>query len=386
MKFRTLLLVLMLLAVLGLPALAQVDLPSSAGKNLKNWEEFERSQSLRCINPVRTIENPLEVKTATYSYKLTGSRMIQLNKETKDHDLIGVVSTTKDGHPDTIANLQSYVEWWKKEGATAVIMGGDMSLEEITVEKVLTVLAEPGWPVFVIMGNNDERGAFNNAIARLNKGKYRNVFNMNLIRRVDGAIYDIVTLPGYYDERFTASRNTCVYNKADVDSVAALVKESDNPVILLSHGPPKMNGKEAIDYAFNAGNVGDPLMTDVIKKSKIPLGIFGHIVEAGGRATDISNKLIKEDVLVSEMYLNPGSASSVFWKLNSGEESVGMAALVKITKEGKASYRIMKSKPGERKSGEAKGTWEDEAMKELMDLDKPKAKAPVKPLKKDGAQ
>ena len=154
-------------------------------------------------------------------------------------------------------------------------------------------------------------------------------------------------MPGYFDKRYTHQSGRCVYSDADAKGIGKLAEGLDGPVVLVSHGPPKQSGKAALDWVPNAGNVGDDKMAQALAASKIPFGIFGHIVEAGGRATDLPGKKeIKPATLVDSFFLNPGSANSAPWRLNAGAESWGMAALISI--EGKkAKYEIIRSKQRE---------------------------------------
>ena len=80
---------------------------------------------------------------------------------------------------------------------------------------------------------------------------------------------------------------------------------------LVSHGPPRGEGAEAIDRIYEHRNVGDPAMAAMIKELKIPFGFFGHILEAGGRATDDVGNPIKPGHLSKSLFANAGSASAI---------------------------------------------------------------------------
>jgi Icc-related predicted phosphoesterase len=100
---------------------------------------------------------------------------------------------------------------------------------------------------------------------------------------------------------------------------------------------------EPLDHVPEAGNVGDPDLTDLITAAKLPFGVFGHILEAAGRGTDLSGKReIKPGVFSDALYVNPGSANSLPWRMNVGPESYGMAMLFTISGQ-KAKYEVFRS-------------------------------------------
>ncbi len=92
---------------------------------------------------------------------------------------------------------------------------------------------------------------------------------------------------------------------------------------------------------FEGKNVGDPMLTHLIKKKKIPFGIFGHILEAGGTAVgrDLT-KAVKAKTGSTSFYLNAGSVSGDPWGMNDRSTSYGMAALVTI--DGKKAQYVIK--------------------------------------------
>ena len=91
-------------------------------------------------------------------------------------------------------------------------------------------------------------------------------------------------------------------------------------------------------------NVGDPDLTKLIRKRSIPFGIFGHILEAGGRAVDGSlQKKVRENTKSPKLYLNAGSVSGDPWGMLDGSASYGMAIMMEINGV-KASYKVKRFK------------------------------------------
>jgi hypothetical protein len=88
--------------------------------------------------------------------------------------------------------------------------------------------------------------------------------------------------------------------------------------------------------------VGDPDLATAIAEAKINFGVFGHILEAGGRATDLEGKkAVRPGQVASALFVNPGPAFADPWGLNGGGVSHGMAAILTI-KNGKGEWQQVK--------------------------------------------
>jgi Icc-related predicted phosphoesterase len=311
-------------------------------EKIKDWDEYLEKYSLSCIGPVnKTIEKPLEMQIAGKTWVFEGYKArITKGADPRREIRLGVMSGTKDWAEETQANLKYFVEQFKAEAIEGLILGGDVAYEEEDLRNIVKLLAEPGWPVLVVIGNNDSRGDFNRTVRKIVK-KHPNLINMDMIRLVQGDGLDFISLPGYYDRKFTRGNSSCTYKEENVRELIPLSEETKNPIFLITHGPMKQEGPNAIDYAFEAGNVGDPVLTEVIKETKIKFAVMGHIIEAGGKATDLSGKkVIKPGEWAPQLFVNPGSAQSLPWNLHDGRTSHGMAAIMYI-KGGKAKYKLL---------------------------------------------
>ena len=333
-------------------------------KPIKNWLDYQKRYAYSCMGPIETLPKPEKIEAKNKTIRIEGYRAIVENQKKDGKAVIGVVSTIKDADAKTIYNMKEFVKQWQKDGVEAVIVGGDIGNTRDATEMLLYTLAKPGWPVYVIMGNNDSRGSFYRAIQTINK-KFPQVINLNIVRRVDEDDFDIISLPGYYDKRFIRSGASCLYKKEHILELDDIAKESNSPVIFVSHGPPKDKGKNGIDNAFEAGNVGDEKMNPFIDYHKIPFGIFGHIGEAGGKATDLNGKVIKQNKWSKKLYLNPGPGSSYPWFMNDESTVNGLAATLFI-KGSKAKYKIIKI-PENAYEGKELDEWTN--VKEFKDLD-----------------
>ena len=114
----------------------------------------------------------------------------------------------------------------------------------------------------------------------------------------------------------------------------------DKSVVVLSHGPPKQEGVEALDRTLEQANVGDPALAKLLADAGVKFGVFSNIQEAGGRATNLAgSEILSADEPHDALFLNPGAADSVSWKMNDGSRSVGMAAVLTLD-DGKGMFTI----------------------------------------------
>lgn len=329
-----------LLSLAFITALVPGAALAQAGDDFAAYREFANKRGGDCVGPAGEMSAPLDIEAGGHRYRLHGHRLEQLDKD-KDKVLkIGVISATKDEREATLNAIAELVERMKKDGMDVLVVNGDIAQHDINVdEKIFPALAGAGVLTIVHAGNTESCGYFNRAATKVSE-KHRNLINGNYVRQIeldDGVIY---TLPGYHDRRFVHTGGAAHYDKDDIFDLRRMIRAGPGPKILVSHGPPKMKGKRGIDEASGAGNVGDPQITDVIEGAKVSFGIFGHILEAGGRASDLSgNKQRKPKKWYSSLYVNAGSANPDPWTMLDDETSWGMGLLYEV-KGKKARYRV----------------------------------------------
>ncbi|MFA6032679.1 MAG: metallophosphoesterase [Myxococcota bacterium] len=280
---------------------------------IKNWDEYLEKYSFSCIGPTgKLVKEPYKAEIAGKTWEFDGYRArIIKGADPKREIRLGVLSGTKDWAEDTQTNLKFFLEQFKKENVEGVILSGDIAYEEEDLSNIVNLFAEPGWPLYVVIGNNDSRGDFNRVVKKLYK-KHPNIVNMDMVRIVEGDGLDFISLPGYYDRKFTRGSSSCTYTEKHVKELLELSDETKNPVFLVTHAPPKQDGKNAIDFAFEAGNVGDPLLAEILPQTKVRFAVMGHIIEAGGKATDLTGKkIVKQGEWAPQLFVNPGSAQSL---------------------------------------------------------------------------
>jgi Icc-related predicted phosphoesterase len=334
------------------PAAVKLPAPPTAPPNqpAEKPATFLAAQSGRsepeCVGPI-DLAVPEEVKFGKRAAELNGFRLTFKDKDPAEQLVFGVLANINEDSGENIFNIKRYLEFFKKEGADAIIVDGDTGESAESIERALKPLAETGLPTFVVIGNRECKGDFNDAMLKLQKS-FPNVINLGRVRYVEFEHVALVSLPGYHDRRYIHCATGCQYFKQDLDALGEFLgkRTQTTPVVLVTHGPPKGDTPNALDAATEVGNVGDPALNDLIQKAKIPFGIFSNIKEAGARATDLTGtNVIKEDVLADTLYMNPGPADSLFpWALNDGTTSNGMAGVL-VVKGKQAKFKMYRAKP-----------------------------------------
>ena len=311
----------------------------------KDFDEYQEANEMTCVGASDGHQVAATVyDVGGFHYVVDGghSKVSRLKPRSHPDIRLGVVNAIKDDSPETEANLNDYTTRFKAADVDAIIVGGDTAYGEDDIQTILSNLAKLDVPVYAVIGNAETTSAWNRAV-RAAWTDHHNVINVDLVRVVNADGFSIVSLPGYYDKRFASNVAPCVYTPEDLKVLPQVISSGIGSTIFLTHGPPRQDGKLAIDFTATAGNVGDPDLAEVLARTKVSFGIFGHIVEAGGRATDATGKKEVKPLTVSDtLFLNPGSANSAPWRMDTGPESWGMGALMTI-EGGKAKYEIIRS-------------------------------------------
>ena len=310
------------------------------------YEQYQVDNETTCLGKAdQTFGKPDAWEASGYRFFVAGGRAEVHAVAAPNPSRLGLLSAIKDFSPETQANLTAFVAAFRKAGASAIVVDGDSAYgvddQDTTLTEIFSWLGDQGMPVYGIIGNSESRSAFNRALLAAYR-RQPNVINLDLVRRVDGDGFTLVSLPGYYDARYIHESAGCRYKPDDAQELTRIARGTPSPVVLVTHGPPRQAGKNALDVTDDGHNVGDPDLAVAIAEAKIPFGVFGHILEAGGRATDLEGrKLVRPGQLASALYLNPGPAFADPWGLNGGGVSHGMAAVLTI-KNGKGEWQQVK--------------------------------------------
>jgi len=365
----------------GEPAVAASEL----SKAVQPSQPALKASEDDCVGPLVRSGKPRQISFGDWKFKLDGYLLTQLNSDPDEELKVGVLSDTKENTPENQANLDRILDIFEAEGVEIIVHLGDIASttpmpEEIEVPKtgedgkeltsaqkarfrrrtiskarresakksfddiveMLSILAETELPVFVLAGNRECKTVFNSALATLS-GDYPNVFNMDIIRRVDLDDLDLLSMPGYHDPEYVhCPWDKCLYYESDTLSLIDLAREANSEKLLISHGPPRQGHRDGIDVVSEGANVGNPALTQAVRKAEIFFGAFGYIQEAGGKAVNLEgNTIIEQDKFVSSLYVNPGPADSMIWTMNDGTESQGMATVLHFVGK-KAKYKIFR--------------------------------------------
>lgn len=310
-------------------------------KDFTGWED---ANQFECNAPLGQFDPPDLRTFEGFRYEHTGSTLKLRREKARAGKAarLGVIAGIKDLEPETRAQLQRFLGDFDKADVDLIVVGGDTAEEPDVLDAIYGFLATATRrPTIAIAGNTERAAAHTYAINKVRKTGVTHLLNGDVIRRVDGDGFDLVTLAGYYDKRYLHLSGGCLYSEKALSDVEQAVAAADDAVVFLSHGPPRQKGQHALDYVPGADNVGDPQLTDLITRAKIPFGIFGHIIEAGGTATDLAGKTLPQKKPQPALYLNQGSCNPLPWKMNDGSTSYGLAAI--LTVEGKkASYEVLR--------------------------------------------
>jgi Icc-related predicted phosphoesterase len=312
--------------------------PVASDGRLRTMDDYMRLNDLNCLPRITEVEVPSERDVGGLTLRLRGTRAEVVKRDADARVVLGLLGAIKDAEPGTYRNLETALAWFRESGVEAVVVNGDTGYDEMEIRESLEILGQGGLPVFVTIGNSETVGALHGALETLGQ-QYANLVNMDLVRYVDLDDAVLISLPGYFNKAFIHATGGCEYRDKHIEEVATLAKEARAPVVLVSHGPPKGSGKDALDHATDAGNVGDPRLGDLMRRAGIHFGVFGHILEAGGAARDLGDRPVAPDTATESLQLNVGQVSSMPWLLNSGTTTRGVAAILTID-GGRARYRF----------------------------------------------
>jgi len=303
------------------------------------YYNYLKSRRMECQGDGAVLEKPVELKLAGRTYSFSGPRLSFVGKDPDGIVTLGVLGAIKDFGEETRSALDFFLDRFEKEKIDALLLPGDIASSEFELAQILMFCARRSWPVLVVIGNTESRASFNRAVLAALKA-FPNIINMDFVRRVDlgGAV--LVSLPGYIDRRFIHETAGCTYRRRDLRKMNGLIEGIKDTLVFISHGPPRGEGADGLDFAAEGGNVGDKNINAFLEKHKITFGIFSHIIEAGGRTDDGQGKAVPSGKYTTNLRINVGSANPLAWQLNSGRLSCGMGAVFRI-KEGKAAYTLV---------------------------------------------
>jgi hypothetical protein len=254
--------------------------------------------------------------------------------------VIGLLAGLDEAIPETLANVAFLLERFRAAGVQAIAVAGGVGLAEADVERNLSALAAAPVPVLVSPGAQESYDAFREAFKKLHAGKPQLV-DMTAVRRVRIGHVTLLSLPGYANAFYLeAKERGCAYEAGDLGDVAALA-DRDRENVLLAASPPLGTCRCSVDRGRGGVNIGDPALGAMLRDRKIAFGLFGHVYEAGGRATLADSATgLGAGVWADSLFVQAGAASAVPVQLVDGGRSVGMAQIVELSGR-RARYRTV---------------------------------------------
>lgn len=295
-----------------------------------SWADYAKANRYKCPGPLDTLRTPRTLTFADKPYKHSGYKLEVQKKDADSSIKIGLIGAIKDVSEGTQKNLKETFAWFRGTQVEWVVVNGDVALEESDLEHVFDLLAQEKLPTIVVMGNGESRGSWARVFTEHDK-RYPNLINGVWVRQIVADDVEFWTLPGYFDRKFVYQGAGCYYEATDLEVFDKLSSDRQQPVALISHGPPKGEGAHALDWILDKKNVGDLDLRNLLEKKNISFGFFGHILEAGGAAVGRDFKTpIAPGKSASTLYINAGTLSADPWTMNDGSTGTGIATLVTI--------------------------------------------------------
>lgn len=177
----------------------------------------------------------------------------ELKQETNGFNSVkfGVVS---DIH-NKIEKAEKAAKIFEEKGVNAIIVAGDMAKtlpnlinfnEKKQIRDSLTPFLEIGKPVYVIAGNHETKNAYFSVMKKLSK-QYDNLFDLATLRYADLQGVNIFGVSGGSPSPLGGFSLEKEINNVD-NTVFNLDKD---PVLMITHLPPRFNHKGAIDCIYD---------------------------------------------------------------------------------------------------------------------------------------
>jgi hypothetical protein len=296
--------------------------------------QFERCGG---VESAGTVAKSGSLRLGGIEYVRNGSVLEPTQKSQPGRLVLGILGDTKEALPATLSGLAHLAARFKQSGATAIILLGGIDSSFEGIRAVLASLRDAA-PILVLPGDRESRSGFQAAVEALGP----QIVDLTRVRALVAPGASLIALPGYHlPHHLLAREQGCSYDDREKLVLVELAHTLPPPRVLLAHGPPRGSGPHAVDRAFGGVNIGDPLLTGLLREGEIHFGFFSHVQESAGHAINRAGQIVAEGTWTDSLWLNVGSADSVPHEDLAGQWSKGSAALVEI-EGGRARYRMMR--------------------------------------------
>lgn len=251
---------------------------------------------------------------------------------------LGLLSGLNEPDATTLSHIRFFLEQFKGAEVQMILVAGGVGVSEADNRTILTALSEAPIPILVSPGAEENFGALRKVIRELN-AHHPQLIDMTLVRRVLLRHVSVLSLPGYFQPYYLeAGAQGCAYDKGDLSLLRSLV-DKEHTHLLLSASPPRGVGPEAVDIGRGNVNIGDPALASALAESGIRFGLFGHVHEAAGNATQDDGKTPAAPGLWHDsLYLQAGAADAVPVSTVGGGMMAGVGHVVEFSGD-RARYR-----------------------------------------------
>lgn len=264
---------------------------------------------------------------------------------------LGVVGDPQQALGGTLSNLSWLRRRFARARVDAIVVVGGLDPDPAGTSALLRRLRGRA-PLLVLPGDRVARDTFSATMRRLAP----RAVDLSLSRVVALPQALVVSVPGYFQAHYLlAKERGCGYTPEDITRLLGVVRRLPGPKLLLSHGPPRGAGPDAVDRAFGGFNVGDTQLEQLMTAGNIRFGLFAHVHEAVGHATTLDGVPVEAGRWSTSLLLNVGSADAVSTERLDGGWSPGSAALFdlrgrraryRMLSLPRSSYRQLRSPPG----------------------------------------
>lgn len=344
---------LTLAAASGCPPARDTPADQRADRGSVTPSDASRATAKPAFVPCATMNEPSGALTPTIRIQgaaLTarGSRLVA-ERLGRDGDTrrasplrLGVLADTREALPATVEALVALRSAFIDAKVDAIIVLGGIEATFDGMRLLLTRLGT-GVPLLAMPGDLASHEGFQAALRELGS----RAVDLTSYRLVELPGATLAAVPGYYRRHhIAAGPQGCSYSPGDLQQLGkALAARGAIPRVVLSYGPPRGDGAHAVDRAYGDVNIGDRSLARLMRETGARFGLFSHVCESGGHATDLDGHPVAEDSWSDSLLVNVGAADSVPCQRLDGSWWASSAVIFEVSARGARFRRVHSRKP-----------------------------------------